>query len=252
MYPETQNIFNTQMDKTIRSPFTAIGEYGQAVDIEKVFNLKHTVKRGIDFLSSVVFGIIALPLLMILSLIVLIDSPGPIFFRQERIGLKGKIFTIYKFRTMNQSSKEDDHKEYIRHLFQENEENYEQKNNAELIEKYMRYLENRTTRIGKLLRATSLDELPQLYNIFRGDMSLVGPRPHPIYEVKEYKDWYLRRLEVKPGLTGWSKLKLRLTPENYEESILFDLWYVDNWSMFLDLKIIILTVPRVLLRQDAH
>ena len=91
-----------------------------------------------------------------------------------------------------------------------------------------------------------------LFNIFLGEMSFVGPRPHPVYEVEEYKEWYKRRLNVKPGLTGWSKLNLRLTPKNYEEAILYDLWYVDHWSLGLDIRIILLTIPFVLLMKDAH
>jgi lipopolysaccharide/colanic/teichoic acid biosynthesis glycosyltransferase len=97
-----------------------------------------------------------------------------------------------------------------------------------------------------------MDELPQLFNIFLGHMSFVGPRPHPDYEVCEYKEWYNRRLEVKPGLTGWSKLNLRLTPQNYEESIMYDIWYVDHWSLWMDMKIIMKTIPFVLSMEDAH
>ena len=150
---------------------------------------------------------------------------------------------------MKEEDQESEHKEYIQYLLNEENENGER---TDILHKYVLFLDGRITRVGRFLRLTSLDELPQLINIFAGNMSFVGPRPHPIYEVEEYKEWYHRRLDVKPGLTGWSKLNLRCTPKNYEESILYDLWYVDNQSILLDLRIIIKTIPFVLSMKDAQ
>ncbi|MBN2415892.1 sugar transferase [bacterium] len=223
---------------------------GSQATVEYSVNL--FLKRCLDLVLGSFFLVCTGPLLAAIALMIGRDSAGPVFFRQRRVGLRGRTFTILKFRTMTAGNSEYDHKEYIRTLLKEQDENEKPGVNAEQVNSYMAYLESRMTPVGKLLRATSLDELPQLFNILRGDMSLVGPRPHPTYEVQEYKEWYLRRLEVKPGLTGWSKMKLRLTPENYEEAILYDLWYVDNWSIRLDLKIIGMTIPHVLFRRDAH
>ena len=143
---------------------------------------------------------------------------------------------------------ETDLRQYIQYLLKEG---VRAENRVELLAEYINYVDEKTTPIGRFLRATSLDEIPQLINIILGDMSIVGPRPHPVYEVNEYKEWYKRRLTVKPGLTGWSKLNLRCTPKNYEEAVLYDLWYVDNWNLVLDLRIILQTVPFVILNREA-
>ena len=210
--------------------------------------IQQTLKRTMDIFFSLVFIIISLPFMIIISLAIRLTSKGPIFFRQDRVGYQGNRFRIIKFRTMRPENKQEEHRQYIRNLLKED---YHLDQNKVLTD-YFQYIEQRTTPIGNILRAASLDELPQLFNILLGHMSLVGPRPHPVYEVKEYKEWYKRRLHVKPGLTGWSKLNLRLTPQNYEESILYDLWYVDNWSNILDMKILFMTVPFVLSMKDAH
>lgn len=213
------------------------------------FAIQLAVKRILDLWTAGTMILIGLPVFIIIGVAIKISSKGPVFFRQERIGYKGKKFRIWKFRTMRIDQSLEDHKAYIQYLLNEDPEI---NNGIELVNKYKNHVEDRVTRIGRFLRASSLDELPQFFNILLGDMSLVGPRPHPVYEVEEYKEWYRRRLSVKPGLAGWSKLNLRCTPKNYEESILYDLWYVDNWSLLLDLQIILLTIPFVLTMKDAH
>ena len=205
-------------------------------------------KRFLDIIFGVILLVFALPIFLVLAAAIKLTSKGPIFFRQERVGKKGKNFQILKFRTMIVQDSRKEHQQFVKALL----EKADGEENAELVDQYMDYIEKRMTPIGRILRATSLDELPQLFNILVGDMSLVGPRPHPVYEVDEYKSWYRRRLDVKPGLTGWSKLNLRLTPKNYEESILYDLWYVDHWNFWLDIRILLMTVPFVLSMKDAH
>ncbi len=207
------------------------------------------LKRCFDLLGAVVLLCMGVPLFLLISLAIRCTSPGPVFFRQKRVGMHGKPFTIYKFRTMVAGNSGEDHKQYIRYLLTEG---IDAENKSDFIEKYVSHVEEKITSVGRILRASSLDELPQLFNIFLGHMSFVGPRPHPEYEVAEYKTWYRRRHEMKPGLTGWSKLNLRLTPKNYEESMMYDIWYVDHWTLWLDLKIIALTVPFVLSRDGAH
>lgn len=209
--------------------------------------LKQVFKRFFDFTIAGLCIVFASSFFLVLAIIIKTTSPGPVFFKQERIGYRGKKFLIWKFRTMTVAQDDTDHQAYVQKLL----ENADEEGNEELISEYMNHVQNRVTKIGNILRKTSLDEIPQLLNIFMGDMSIVGPRPHPTYEVEEYKDWYHRRLHVKPGLTGWSKLNLRLTPQNYEESILYDLWYVDQWSLILDFKIILKTIPFVLSMKDA-
>ena len=207
------------------------------------------IKRIIDIIGSSIIFLLGLPLFVLIALAIKLTSPGSIFFRQERVGHHGKVFRIWKFRTMFHENTVEDHRQYIRYLLQEGSE---AESRVDLLTKYVSHVEAKTTKVGRLLRKSSLDELPQLLNIMKGDMSLVGPRPHPVYEVNEYKEWYKRRLNVKPGLTGWSKINIRCTPKNYDESILYDLWYMDHWSLTLDLRILIKTIPFVILRKDAH
>jgi lipopolysaccharide/colanic/teichoic acid biosynthesis glycosyltransferase len=209
--------------------------------------LRLSAKRILDLTFASVFLLISLPFFIIIAIAIKATSRGTVFFRQERIGYKSRTFKIWKFRTMRAENSEKEHKAYVESLLNQSDN----PNDPELVEKYVQYLDSRITPIGHFLRASSLDELPQLFNILVGDMSLVGPRPHPTYEVSSYKKWYRRRLDVKPGLTGWSKLNLRFTPENYEEAILFDLWYVDNWNLGLDLRILVMTIPFVLSMKDA-
>jgi lipopolysaccharide/colanic/teichoic acid biosynthesis glycosyltransferase len=215
---------------------------------EQVLFIDKVSKRIFDVVFSILLIIFSIPVLGLIAAAVKFTSTGPVFFRQQRAGIKGKHFEIWKFRTMSVESSKREHQQFVQDLLKD-EEN---EKSEELLKEYLSYLDKRLTPIGRFLRTSSLDELPQLFNIFMGDMSFVGPRPHPVYEVDEYKEWYKRRLHVKPGLTGWSKINLRLTPKNYEEAILFDLWYVDHWSFFLDLRIMLLTIPFVLSMKDAH
>jgi len=222
---------------------------GKKTDVNKIIPFKLRIKRLMDLFLSGMMLMFSLPLFILIAIVIKCTSKGPVLFKQDRIGLKGRTFQIYKFRTMKSEDTEQEHSEYIKYLLKEGAD---APTRADLVANYIAHVDQKTTFVGHLLRATSMDELPQLFNIFTGHMSLVGPRPHPVYEVKEYKKWYRRRLDVKPGLTGWSKLNLRMTPNNYEEAILYDLWYIDNWSILLDLRIIILTIPFVLFMSDAH
>ena len=254
MITKAHRFFESSIEKGIVASFNKVAlgkdfsgerDYaGKVLILARIF-----IKRITDIIFASTFLCISLPIICLISLAIKLTSKGPVFFRQERIGYQEKVFKIYKFRTMQQESTEDEHQKYIQYLLKGG---YQLEKRTDLLEKYIEYLEARITKIGRLLRATSLDELPQLYNVIIGDMSLIGPRPHPVYEVKEYKEWYKRRLNVKPGLTGWSKLNLRCTPKNYEEAILYDLWYVDHWSISLDLRILLLTIPFVIFSKDAH
>lgn len=241
---------NLSIEKAISSSFyhIVLGQQNINSTRQIVVFLNRVCKRGVDIFFAVMLLFVSLPLFIMITVAIKLTSKGPIFFKQERVGYKGKNFFIYKFRTMRHETSQDDHKEYVKYLLKDGQNAGDQSN---LLVKHIAYVESKITKIGGFLRASSLDELPQIFNIIRGDMSLVGPRPHPVYEVNEYKKWYYRRLDVKPGLTGWSKLNLRCTPKYYEEAILYDLWYVDHWNMGLDMLILFMTVPFVLSMKEA-
>lgn len=189
---------------------------------------KRFVKRGLDIVFSLLILILGAPILLILALAVRLDSEGPALFRQERIGLNGKTFEIYKFRTMVLNA------EYTGTGV------YSYKN------------DNRVTKVGRFLRASSLDELPQAINILKGDMSFIGPRPpltyHP-WDYSEYTQEQLRMFEVRPGITGWAQVNGRKGLQ-WPRRIEFNVWYVDHVSFLLDLKILLLTIGKVLINAD--
>lgn len=178
-------------------------------------------KRLFDLVFSLVLALLLLPLLVLLAVRVYIDLGSPALFRQQRPGLRGKPFTFYKFRTMNNRTDED----------------------GRLLSD-----DGRLTGFGRYLRRTSLDELPQLFNVIRGDMSLVGPRPLLMEYLDLYTDEQMRRHAVKPGITGWAQVNGR-NAITWEEKFGLDLWYVDNRSFFLDLRIILLTVVRIIRKE---
>jgi len=173
----------------------------------------------------------------LIAIAIKLDSPGPIMFTQERVGTNGRRFTMYKFRTMVVNA------EQIKaELSQQNE--------ADGPIFKIRH-DPRHTRVGRLLRRTSLDELPQLWNILRGEMSWVGPRPATPSEVSQYAPWHLRRLEAKPGLTGLWQVSGR-SDTTFEEMVRLDIYYVEHWSLLMDLRIVLQTIPTVLLGRGAY
>jgi lipopolysaccharide/colanic/teichoic acid biosynthesis glycosyltransferase len=168
-----------------------------------------------------------------LALLVKLTSPGPIFFRQQRSGLNGRPFVMYKFRTMVTNAEQ---------LKQELAAMNEMSGPVFKVSK-----DPRITRFGRFLRKFSLDEIPQLYNVLRGEMSLVGPRPLPVDEVKRFNDLaHRRRLSVKPGLTCLWQVSGRNNVKDFKDWVRLDLEYIDHWSLWLDLKILFWTVPVVL------
>ncbi len=179
--------------------------------------LERIFKRLFDIIVSFIFIIITLPLWSIICLLILISSSGPVIFSQERIGYKGDIFKIYKFRSMYNNTKK-----FAR-----------APNSPE---------DGRITYVGRWLRRTSLDELPQLVNVIKGEMSLVGPRPEMPFIVSEYKDWQKKRLDVIPGITGLWQIKGRTKEEYIHEKLEFDFYYISNQSLLLDIKILLKTI----------
>lgn len=186
------------------------------------------VKRFLDVTASFLGLVLLSPLLLAVSILIKIDSRGPVIFRQKRIGRNGKVFVIYKFRSMCVGAEKT------------GSGVYSGKGDA------------RVTRIGKILRATSIDELPQLLNILKGEMSFVGPRPpltyHP-WKYEEYTDFQKRMFEVRPGITGWAQVNGRKDVE-WHKRIELNVWYVDHMSLLLDIKIMFMTAFKVLTNAD--
>ena len=184
------------------------------------------LKRAMDFTFSLIGIIISLPLWIIIPISIKLDSRGPVFFIQERVGEKGRIFNMLKFRTMRSDV----------HPF-----DYAPRSPDD----------PRITRVGRVIRRMSLDELPQLINVLKGDMSLVGPRPEMPFIVKKYQDWQRKRLEVKPGITGlWQIMGRKDLP--LHENLEYDFYYIKNQSLLLDFVILIKTIPQVLLGRGAY
>ena len=215
------------------------------IDVAPQYNDSFTL--GLKRLSDVLiasFGIIILsPVFTIIALLVKFSSPGPIFFKQKRIGKDGVEFDFYKFRSMKQIKGEDEDRKKKMIEFMKNGAD-KNASDTKVVN------ESRVTRIGKIIRRTSLDELPQLFNVIKGDMSLVGPRPCLPYEFENYPEWQKRRVSVIPGCTGvWQVWGRSLV--TYQESVVLDLYYINNMSPWLDIQLIFQTVPVMLFSRGA-
>ncbi len=196
------------------------------------------VKQLMDFFGALVLLVVAaIPMLMI-ALLIKLFSPGPVFFRQQRSGLNGAPFTVYKFRTMVTNAEQFKH---------ELEAMNEMRGPVFKVTH-----DPRITPLGKILRRYSLDELPQLFNVLRNEMSLVGPRPLPVDEVRRFNDLaHRRRLSVKPGITCLWQVQGRNQISDFQDWVRLDLEYIDNWSLWLDIKILLRTVPAVFIATGA-
>ena len=195
------------------------------------------LKRVFDFGVCLILAIILLPVFVFIAIAIKLDSSGPIIFRQIRIGQYHRRFECYKFRSMYINNDEILHERLIEQLMTMNKEEKEA-----CIQKYKDQNELRITRVGKVLRKLKLDELPQIFNVLEGDMSLVGPRPAIDYELKYHDQNMLRRFNVKSGITGfWQAHSGRSI--DYRDMVEMDLFYVENWSLLMDFKIILKTIP---------
>ncbi len=198
---------------------------------------QRTIKRVIDIVGSSLLLIIGTPIWCLLILLIKLDSPGPIIYRQARVGRNGNVFTTLKFRSMYTGAHQ-----LRRQLADQNHAGrglFKVRNDP------------RVTRVGRFIRRASIDEIPQLINVLRGEMSLVGPRPPLPEEYARYETWEKRRLEVTPGLTGLWQVRGR-SEVTFEEMVLMDLYYIENWSLHLDLQILLKTLPVVLFGRGAY
>jgi exopolysaccharide biosynthesis polyprenyl glycosylphosphotransferase len=204
-----------------------------------ITGLDFWVKRIFDFCSALLLLMTASPIYVAIALLIKLDSSGPIFYKQTRIGLHGKPFKVWKFRTMV--------------------------TNADKLQKQLEALNEtkdgvlfkikddpRVTRVGKVLRRYSLDELPQIFNVLFGEMSLVGPRPLPLRDVENFSQQHFIRQEVLPGITGLWQVSGRSDIDNFEDVVRLDLTYIENWSLWLDLKILLQTVRVVFQKTGAY
>ena len=221
------------------------------------------LKRWMDILGALTLIVLTLPVMLLIAIAIKLDSPGPIIFRQERVGasVRGKggkksweatSFTIFKFRTMKHNVSSESHKQFMAALIKGDEDTLAQLNGGKLDEKnkYKMVNDDRITRVGKFLRKTSLDELPQLFNVLSGEMSLVGPRPAIPYEIDMMPVAFLERLAAKPGFTGWWQVEGRSQVE-FDKMVAMDVWYIHNANLWLDLEILFKTPFAVLQSKGA-
>ncbi|MDY4693978.1 MAG: undecaprenyl-phosphate glucose phosphotransferase [Blautia sp.] len=199
------------------------------VPLNNTFNA--LVKRTMDIVGSIIGIIVASPLMLLMCILIKLTSPGPLIYKQERVGLHNKTFWMYKFRSMEVQPESEEKKAWT------------VKNDP------------RVTGIGKFMRHTSIDELPQLFNILKGDMSLVGPRPERPFFVEKFREEiprYMVKHQVRPGLTGWAQVNGYRGDTSIRKRIEYDLYYIENWSIGLDIKIILLTFFKGFINKNAY
>jgi Undecaprenyl-phosphate glucose phosphotransferase len=214
--------------------------YFEDLDGLAVVNIRHVplnnmgnmfLKRTVDIIGSTVAIVLFSPVMLIAAVCVKVTSRGPLIFRQERVGLHNKPFNMYKFRSMEVQSEADERKGWTT------------KNDP------------RVTKVGKFLRKTSIDELPQLFNVLKGDMSLIGPRPERPLFVEKFKEEiprYMIKHQVRPGITGWAQVNGYRGDSSIKKRIEYDLYYIENWTMTFDIKILFLTLFKGFVNKNAY
>jgi len=208
----------------------------------------YRLKRLLDIIGATIALVLFSPLMLVIAIAVALSSPGPIIFKQRRLGRSGVPFVFYKFRSMRCDTDDAIHRNYVQSFIKGELDKVNQQSNADPM--YKIKVDPRVTRLGRFIRKYSIDELPQFFNVLKGDMSLVGPRPPIPFEATNYRSWHLRRvLDVKPGITGLWQVEGR-SKVTFDEMVRMDLRYIRNCSMALDLRIMIKTV-RVVLSCDG-
>jgi lipopolysaccharide/colanic/teichoic acid biosynthesis glycosyltransferase len=221
------------------------------------FPLYALVKRFMDVVLSLALLVLLSPLLALIAIAIKLDSKGPVIYTQDRVRgeqdpqkrhPERETFSFYKFRSMHTNCDAEIHKAYMKQYI--NGESHKTNNGSHHSPLYKMKRDPRVTRVGRFLRRTSLDELPQLFNVLKGDMSLVGPRPALPYEVKQYSNWHKQRLIPKAGLTGLWQVRGRTTL-SFEEMVRLDIEYAQRRSLWLDLYILLQTIPAVISEEGA-
>ena len=221
--------------------------YPDFVNRHRTQKFGRMAKRGMDIAGSAAALVLLSPVFLVVAVLVKLSSEGPVLFRQERLGQFGEPFTFLKFRSMYANNDRKIHQEFMKRVIKGDHDGRAEGGNKSV---YKMTNDPRITKIGSILRRTSLDELPQFINVLRGEMSLVGPRPPIAYECHEYDIWHRRRvLEVKPGITGLWQVRGR-SRVRFDDMVRLDLQYVRTWSLWLDVQILAQT-PRALFSDDA-
>jgi exopolysaccharide biosynthesis polyprenyl glycosylphosphotransferase len=236
-------------DYVLREPQDPVNAYPFFLGDPEPGQFADFCKRSVDIVGSLFALVVFSAPMLIIAAAVKMTSPGPVIFKQTRLGKRGVPFVFYKFRSMAVNADDRIHREYVASLISGDHEGINQGDSAKPL--YKLKSDPRVTRIGRLIRKTSVDELPQLFNVLKGDMSLVGPRPPILYEAEKYEPWHLRRiLEMKPGITGIWQVEGR-SKTSFDEMVRMDLRYMRHCSLLFDLKILFKTVMVVLKREGA-
>jgi lipopolysaccharide/colanic/teichoic acid biosynthesis glycosyltransferase len=234
----------TSSGASIALPIVDAFLWGPPFVSDFVPSVEKTLKRALDLVGAIAGLLLLSPLLFLTALLIKATSRGPILFKQKRLGYQGEYFTFLKFRTMYNHCENRIHQEYVKRLI--HGKNGDINNGSQDQPFYKIKNDPRITPVGRVLRKTSIDELPQLWNVLAGEMSLVGPRPPLPYEVEEYQKWHYRRImEAKPGITGLWQVSGR-NRTTFDEMVRLDLFYARNWSLALDIKILLKTVKVML------
>lgn len=248
----TWHIFPDHFDKAITDDPSQEKVYQDILARMAKKTSAHRIKRAIDIIGSLFALLFFSPLFLIIAVVVKSSSDGPVFFKQERVGLLGKRFMFLKFRSMYNDNDPTIHKEFVRNLICGVPNRTGGRKGAKQGCAYKITRDPRVTPVGDILRKTSLDELPQFFNVLRGDMSLVGPRPPIPYECADYDIWHRGRvLEAKPGITGLWQVKGR-SRTTFDEMVRMDIRYIRNWSIWLDIKIILQTPMAIITGRGAY
>jgi len=219
-------------------------EIWDPADLKCASKFKYILKRVMDIVGSIIGILVFMPVMLVTALAIKVTSPGPVIFSQIRLGKHGAPFTFYKFRSMHVNMDNQLHRDYVHDFIKGRHEKVNQGDAEKPI--YKIKADPRITRVGKFIRKTSIDELPQFFNVLKGDMSLVGPRPPLPYEAEKYQAWHLRRiLDMKPGITGLWQVEGRSKTE-WDDSVRLDIRYIKNWTLLFDLKILLRTFKEVL------
>jgi exopolysaccharide biosynthesis polyprenyl glycosylphosphotransferase len=246
----TLHVFPDKWDEKKPGPTARLDLYPDLREQKGFRRVGLVLKRMFDVGGSLITLILLSPLLALIAALIKLTSKGPVFFRQTRVGQYGEKFTFLKFRTMDARNNSSIHKDYVRRFISGkayfNEGEHGQSPVYKLVD------DTRVTRVGRFLRRSSLDELPQLLNVLKGEMSLVGPRPPIPYECDDYELWHRRRLlEAKPGITGLWQVNGR-SKTTFDDMVRLDLRYARSWSLWLDIKILLKTPQAVLSREGAY
>jgi exopolysaccharide biosynthesis polyprenyl glycosylphosphotransferase len=241
-YPD--HIFESLTKNGCVEPDAFPFEIWDPMDLKGASWLKSLLKRGVDIIGSIIGILVFMPVMLITVLAIKVTSPGPVIFSQIRLGKHGAPFTFYKFRSMHVNMDNQLHRDYVHDFIKGRHEKINQGDANEPV--YKIKSDPRITKVGKFIRKTSIDELPQFFNVLKGDMSLVGPRPPLPYEAEKYQAWHLRRiLDMKPGITGLWQVEGR-SKTAWDDSVRLDIRYIKNWSLLFDLKILLRTFKEVL------